>query len=192
MAIISFWFPGWWDREVDQFGRTIRSDVRKAVDEVWQTACRYTEVELGDVGEAMVLMEATVAQISAYLDNNGVALNHPDHEIPGLLMNNFWFALQRRKLELERMEPLGEAVPTIPYDWEHTISLQLDLLRLCQYLSPRGREILFLRLIGCDWKFIAQAHGLSVSRAKHVYARELERIRRILEASKTPKAGTGR
>jgi hypothetical protein len=76
----------WWDRDVDQTGRPIRSDVRLAGHEIWEQACQRTKVLLDDLSPAAELMENSIAQVSRYLDRIGAPESSQKH---GLLMVAF-------------------------------------------------------------------------------------------------------
>jgi len=68
MATIPEAGPMWWDREVDEQGRPIRADVRRAAHELWPEAVRRVRRTLSDPAEAAELMEITVLQISHHAD----------------------------------------------------------------------------------------------------------------------------
>src|SRR5437879_3811739 len=96
----------WWDRDLDHAGRPIRPDVRLAGHEIWEQACQRTQVLLADQSAAAELMEATVAQVSRYLDRIGAPLSTRKH---GLLLVAFCRALRRYAAKSSRLELVGGA-----------------------------------------------------------------------------------
>src|SRR6266545_1080172 len=95
----------WWDREIDDAGRLIRPDVRLAAQEIWQEACRRTQVVLADNAAAAELMECSVAQVSRYLDRHSAPLRAC--KMNGLLLLAFSRALKRRAGKINRIQSIG-------------------------------------------------------------------------------------
>src|SRR5215469_95171 len=98
----------WWDREFDDQGMRIRSDVRQAANDRWPEACNRVRAALGDTTEAAELMEAAVIHISHYLDRHHIPLL-TDQNVPSLLMLHFRQELWRRVGKSRRTEPITEA-----------------------------------------------------------------------------------
>src|ERR1700758_5490542 len=118
----------WWDRDVDQAGRPIRSDVRLAGHEIWEQACQRTKAALDDHGPAAELMENSVAQVSRYLDRIGAP---ESSEKRGLLMLAFCRALRRHTAKSTRLKLVGGCgeLPnhTVDNAWIRQIDARLEL-----------------------------------------------------------------
>src|ERR1700676_2569579 len=94
----------WWDRDLDHAGRPIRADVTLAGHEVWEQACQRTQVLLADQSAAAELMEATVAQVSRYLDRIGAPLSTRKNR---LVLVAFCRALRRYAGKSRRLKLVG-------------------------------------------------------------------------------------
>jgi DNA-directed RNA polymerase specialized sigma24 family protein len=168
----------WWDRDVDRAGRPIRPDVRLAGHEIWEQACRRTQVLLADHGPAAELMENTVAQVSRYLDRIGAPLSTRKH---GLLLVAFCRALRRYAAKSSRLELVGGA-GELSYHaadnvWVRQADARLDFEKIVRRLSERNAAVLALRAAEYEWKEIADLFGVSVPAVRNSFWREIERIR---------------
>jgi len=170
---------GWWDRDLDHAGRPIRPDVRLAGHEIWEQACQRTQVLLADQSAAAELMEATVAQVSRYLDRIGAPLTTRKH---GLVLVAFCRALRRYAAKSSRLELVGGAGELSQYAadnaWVRQVDTRLDFEKFVRRLSERNAAVLTLRAAEYEWKEIADLFGLSVAAVRNSFWREIERIRR--------------
>ncbi len=172
---------GWWDREVDQQGERIRTDVRAAAGELWERANILVESALGDRAAAGELMELSVEQASHYLDRKKIPVNSQNQV--GLLLIIFRRLLARRRLTLNRLEPVGgvfELAPRLSDNWAAQIDDRLDLAKIVGLLSDKSRETLSLRSAGYDWSEIAELMDTSVSSVKGSFWGEIRRLRQRL------------
>lgn len=169
----------WWDRDVDQAGRPIRTDVRLAGREIWEQACRRTEALLDDHGPAAELMENSVAQVSRYLDRMGA----PESTCkPGLLMVAFCRGLRRYAARLNRLEFVGGsgelASRTLDDGWAAQVNTRLELARIVRKLCDENGAALMLRAAGYEWEDVGQILGKSSAAIRISFWREIKRIRR--------------
>jgi hypothetical protein len=172
--------PIWWDRDVDAAGRPIRPDVRAAAHDVWLRACARTEAVLGESGDASGFMEASVAQISRYLDRGGSAANA--HDIPGLLMTAFSRTLRRYAMKLRRIQlvdDISEFTEPVPTSGScaNKEDCRLDAEKAARYLSDRGRVMLDLRRVGFEWKEIAVILNTTDCAVRAEFSREVKKAR---------------
>jgi DNA-directed RNA polymerase specialized sigma24 family protein len=169
----------WWDRGLDREGVSIREDVRKAAQEVWNSACGITTFILGDSSDTAELMDHCVSRVSRSLDARKQGLF--SQNAPALLMVAFRRELYARAERLRRFELIGDGqkfsdllrAPSRISD----IDFRLDLDKLVRRLSKRNRTILVLRDSGYDWKEIAGVLHVSISVAKNSFWRELQGLR---------------
>ena len=149
----------WWDRDADRAGRPIRPDVRAAAHGIWACACRQAESLISDCSQAADIMESTVAQVSRYLDRNGVVVF--SREMEGLLMTAFQRGLYRRIAKLRRVETWGGTGELshrlVDRTWAHQVHAHLELDQVVRRLCERSRTILALRYAGYTWKESAKA-----------------------------------
>ena len=169
----------WWDREIDDGGRPIRSDVRLAAQEIWQEACRRTQAVLADNAAAAELMEYSVAQVSRYLDRH--AAPSCGRNMQGLLLLAFSRVLKRRAGKANRLESIGGssdlANHTADDRWSRQVDARLDLERIVRNLSEQNGTVLALRWAGFDWKEIARLLGTSVAMVRNRFWREIKDAR---------------
>jgi DNA-directed RNA polymerase specialized sigma24 family protein len=174
----------WWDREADSAGRPIRQDVRTAANELWEEACRRTDLVLADRAQAADLMERSVAETSRYLNRIGAPSSSRKH---GLVMVAFCRALRRYARKSARLELLGGsnelADHSVDNRWLARANARLELEKIVRQLSERGAEVLMLRAAEYEWKEIAQVFGTSVAAIRNSFWREIERLRENLRSS---------
>ena len=168
----------WWDRERELRGRPNRPDVRLAGHEIWEQACRRTDMLLGDDGPAAELMENTVSQISRYLDAIEAPLSTRKH---GLLLVAFCRALRRYAAKSSRLESVGASseFSNYPADnaWLRHADARLDIEKIVGQLSEINATVLMLRAAEYEWKEIALLFGVSVASARNRFWREIQKIR---------------
>lgn len=168
----------WWDRDYDNEGRPIRSDVRSAGRDLWEQACRRTIAAVADPGPAAELMENAVAQVSRYLDRIQAPRSPRKH---GLVLVAFCRGLHRYAARLSRVEFVGgsEELPQLPTAERSMARAEahLELQRIVRNLSSRNAEILMLRASGHDWKQIATLFRTSPACVRNGFWREIERLR---------------
>jgi DNA-directed RNA polymerase specialized sigma24 family protein len=176
----------WWDRDCDDRGRPIRTDVRLAAHEIWEEACRRTYSVLADGAQAADLMESAVAEVSRYMDQHSRAVC--SCKMNPLLMVAFSRALQRRAGKLRRIESVGASMEldkrTACGNWSQQVDARLDLDRIVRRLSERSSVVLALRWAGYDWKEIAQLLGTSVAVVRNGFWREIQQLRRSLDGQR--------
>jgi DNA-directed RNA polymerase specialized sigma24 family protein len=169
--------PKWWDREFDDQGRSIRSDVRLAAHEIWDKACRRTIAVLGDEAEAAELMESTVMRVSEFLDRKADPAQ--TDKVPGLLMVSFCRELNRLAARLRRLETAGSAIDLEgekeDWSWWEKVGRELDKEKILAKLSLTHRHIWFLRDQGYDWSEIARRMQTSAASLKSGYWRALQK-----------------
>lgn len=168
----------WWDRDVDQAGRPIRSDVRLAGHEIWKQACQRTQGLVGDHAPAAELMENAVAQVSRYLDR----IEAPESSgKQALLMVAFCRQLQRYAAKLNRLELVGGSGELSSHTsgerWISQMNARLELARMVRKLSDTNGTVLMLRAAGYEWNDVAQMFGKSPASIRIRFWREVERIR---------------
>jgi DNA-directed RNA polymerase specialized sigma24 family protein len=182
LTMVSMACPGrtlaWWDRELDQAGRTIRPDVRSAAHDIWDQACQQTMAIVADHAPAAELMENTVAQVSRYLDRIGAPVSSRKH---GLLLVAYCRALRRYAVKANRLEPVGGSAELAMRMADLGSMRQADgrlaLDGVVRELSQRNRDVLSLRAAGYEWKEIAQVFGMSVPAIRNGFWREIGRLR---------------
>ncbi len=176
----SFEVALWWDREADRAGRPIRPDVRAAAHGIWACACRQAESLISDCSQAADIMESTVAQVSRYLDRNGVVVF--SRAMEGLLMTAFQRALYRRIAKLRRVETWGGTGELshrlVDRTWAHQVHAHLELDQVVRRLCERSRTILALRYAGYTWKESARLLGASVPALRSAFWRDVARVKR--------------
>jgi DNA-directed RNA polymerase specialized sigma24 family protein len=182
----------WWDRDVDEKGRRIRSDLRMIAPEIWDWACKCTQSRLGDIAPAAELMDKAIAQASAYLDKCAVPLNSDSHShLTGLMRRCFWSVLQRQAKQLRRMELVGDnsKLSHLAADltWSNRIESRIECERIVGLLSDKCRRILALRDAGYDWREIAAVLGTTPGAVKKSFLREIAQLQRKFHPSKRPK-----
>src|SRR5436305_4393277 len=171
----------WWDRDVDEKGRRIRSDLRLIAHEIWDWACHCTQSRLGDNAATAELMDNAIAQASAYLDKYAVPLNaHSDSHLAGLMRRCFWAVLQRHVKQLRRLEFVGDnsQLSDLATDatWSSQIENRIDFERIIGLLTDRGRRVLALRDAGYDWKEVATLLGITPGAVKKSFLREIREL----------------
>jgi predicted transcriptional regulator len=173
----------WWDRDVDRAGRPIRPDVRAAAHGIWGSAWRQAQSLISDSSQAADLMESTVAQVSRYLDRNGVLAF--SREMEGLLMLAFQRALYRRVAKLRRVENWGGSGElshrAIDRTWAHQVHAHLELDQVVRLVCERSRTILALRYAGYTWKESAKLLGASVPALRSAFWRDVARVKSELK-----------
>jgi hypothetical protein len=172
----------WWDRDLDPAGKPIRPDVRSAARDLWSYACQQTRVFMGDPSEAPGLMEASVIQVSHYLDRRGVPLFEQD--AGALLGCAFYRRLRRQLTKLRRLELAADITSFIaPQAGRSCVSKEdcrLDAEKTVRQLSERAREMYGLRNAGYGWKEIANRFEVSDAAARAEFSRELRRLKALL------------
>lgn len=169
----------WWDRDADRAGRPIRPDVRTAAHGIWGRACSQAQSLIYDGSQAADLMESTVAQVSRYLDRNGVVVF--SREMEGLLMVAFQRALHRRVAKLNRVENWGGTEElsrrAVDRTWAHQVHTHLELDQIVRLLCDRSRTILALRYAGYTWKESAKLLEASVPALRSAFWRDVARVK---------------
>ena len=165
----------WWNREFDDEGMRIRSDVRQAAHDKWPEARNRVRVALGDTTEAAELMEAAVIHISRYLDRHHIPL-FSYQNVSSLLMLHFRQELRRHVGRSRRVEPITEGnfdQASETENWVDEANRRIDLQRLCSLLSRRSCAIMGMRLLGRSWEKIGERLGISPYTARNSFWREV-------------------
>ena len=178
----------WWDRDMDPTGNPIRSDVRSAARELWSYACQQTRVFLGDPSEAPGLMEASVIQVSHYLDRRAAPLFERDAS--ALLACAFYRRLRRLLAKLRRLQLAADVssltAPRIGRSCPSKEDCHLDAEKVVRQLSDRARQMYELRSAGYGWKKIAEKFQISDAAARAEFSRELRRLKGLLGDKRLP------
>jgi len=132
-------------------------------------------------------MENTVAQVSRYLDRNGVEVF--SREMDGLLMVAFQRALYRRAAKLRRVENWGGSGElsrqAVDRTWTHQVHAHLELEQVVRLLGERTRTILTLRYAGYTWKESAKLLGASVPALRSAFWRDVARVKSELKGRRS-------
>src|SRR6266852_7419967 len=167
----------WWDRVDDDFGRTLRADVREAAHRIWPSVCAQANRILGDPGEAPELLESAIRKISVYLDTKNVPLHSADPG--GLLLLATYRALKRlaRRSGQLRSADQDSALAQVlrAPDWREETDRRLFLERLGCELDEKARAVLRLRLCGAGWKEIARIQQMNVAAVRQGFWRQVRR-----------------
>jgi hypothetical protein len=168
----------WWDREVDDQGRLLRTDVRQAAHQLWPEAVRRTRRMISDPAEAAELIEITVVYISHHLDRT----NAPQlaENIPSLLSLHFSQELRRLAKRLGRIILVGdnsaiEALAVVE-DWAERINRHHDFEKAMGYLRPRTRILVYMRLELHSWELIGAKLGKRPATLRKEFWKELHEV----------------
>jgi hypothetical protein len=153
----------WWDRDVDECGRPLRTDVREAAHQIWTSACGQARRMLGEDSDAPELIEGAVKSTSQYLDKRNIPLYTADtNALVALAFRRSLRRLARRRARLETLGSSNElAEIAVTTDLRDSVDRHLFLEQLTRELNPRSRGVLRLRLDGFDWKAIARSLGMT-------------------------------
>ena len=167
--------PPWWDREVDEFGSTIRADVRESARRIWGRVCVSVRSALGDSSEAQELLEKAVASVSRYLDRNDVA----PHDPSGLLIVSVYRLARRLARRRGRVQAVGGTSELAEIlkapDWSEAADRRIFLEQLVRGLKERNRAILRLRIAGYEWSEIAEMLKVDLSAARKAFWKDVRR-----------------
>jgi DNA-directed RNA polymerase specialized sigma24 family protein len=169
--------PSWWDREHDRSGREIRTDVRRAAEQLWPRLFRFAQQVIADSEfEAQELLERVVDSVSRYLSAKNAALQDPS----GLLVVKFRQELYRVARKQRRLETVGRssdvAEPLRCDGWADEADRSIFLQELVRALSERNRGVLRLRMAGYDWREIAQMLQVNVSTLRNSFWRDVRKL----------------
>lgn len=183
----------WWDRDVDEKGRRIRSDLRQVAHSIWDWASSCAQSRLGDDAGTAELLDLAIAHASAYLDKYAIPLNsHSESHLIRLLRRCFWSVLQRQARQLRRIELIGDSseLSDIATDntWSDQIDNRLDFEKLIGLLSERARSVLALRVAGYEWAEIATLLETTPGAIKKSFLRELGEVQRKFRSSPKPRS----
>ena len=173
----------WWDREVDDRGDLIRTDVRRAAHELWHGFCAYVHTALGDVDEAPALMESGVACISCYL--NRKAAPPSESRAQALLKRHFCRELKRRASRLARIEAIGLGSDLEAYgiatSWVEEFNCWLDIQKYRDNVTDRSWITFAMRYLEHPWDEISEKLGIPISTAKNSYREDIRKVRALLK-----------
>lgn len=177
----------WWDRDCDQFGNQIRSDVREAAHRVWKRVQYEVGVILGDTSEAAELLESAVAMVSVYLNRR----NAPAHDPSGLLVVAFHRLvrrLARRRGRIETKGGIGELAKMVQApSWSDEVERRILLEEIICQLSRANQGIVRLRLRGHSWEQIARMLSTTAAAARRNLYRDLRRAAAQFRTGSRPK-----
>lgn len=149
--------PIWWDRDRDERGNVLRSDVREAAKRIWPRLLHLAKEVLRDPEtEARTILEKVVDTISAYLDVRKIPLHDPG----GLLTAAFKRELYRLSGEEKKLVNIGDSAELA--DWLRSsdpaseADQRILFEEIVRILKPRNQAILRLRMAGYEWGEIAK------------------------------------
>ena len=182
--------PPWWDREVDESGNAIRTDVREAARRIWGTVCARVRSILGDSSEAPELLEKVVASVSRSLDRNNVA----PHDPSGLLIVEVRRSAQRLAGRRRREPAVGgtsELAESLNApDWSDAVDRRIFLERLVRALEEPNRAILRLRVVGYDWSEIGEILKVEPAVARKAFWKDVRRAQsQLLKPDRSDTSG---
>lgn len=167
----------WWDREYDQFGNSIRDDVREAAKKKWPQLLALAQRTLGNCDlEAQQLLEQVAEYISRYLNER----NTPPHDPSGLLVLKFREELHKLVRKQERLKQSGGTSDMEPMlratEWGEEADRRIFLAELIRALSKENRSILRLRRAGYEWAQIAKMFNANPSSLRRNFWAEIRKV----------------
>jgi DNA-directed RNA polymerase specialized sigma24 family protein len=179
----------WWDREFDEHGKPIRTDVREAAQRVWQQVQAEVEKILGDSTDAPELFENAVRAVSTYLGRQ----NAEPHDPSGLLIVAVHRLGRRLARHRGRVQAIGASSELSERlrapDWTAQADRSIFLKELTNHLSPENQGILRLRMDDFEWDEIARMRRVSPRTLRSNFWRDVRRAHLKLLGKPTPKAG---
>jgi len=178
MASIPDAGPMWWDRDVDDQGKPIRTDVRRAAHQLWPEAVKRVRRTLSDPAEASELMEGSVIQISHHLDHTNMPFFAS--KIPSLLSLHFSQELRRLAKKLGRVKLVGDKTNIEQYavaeGWAEQIDRRLDFKKIIGRLKAKSRTIVAMRLEEHNWNLISAKMGESAESLRKSFWKDLRKV----------------
>lgn len=170
--------PMWWDRDVDDQGRPVRTDVRQAAHQLWPEAVKRTRRMISDPAEAAELIEISVVCISHHLDRKETPAFAEN--IPSLLSLHFSQELRHLAKKLGRIKLVGdnsaiEAFAVVE-DWTERIDRHHDFEKAMGYFRPRMRILVYMRLELHSWELIGAKLGKRPATLRKEFWKELHEV----------------
>lgn len=155
--------PPWWDREFDERGIAIRTDVREAAHRVWPNVRVEVERVLGDFTDAPELLENAIAAVSKYLNHHNAEPQDPGALLI-LAVHRLAHRVARRRRRIQAIGGSSELAERLRApDWIAQADRRIFLKQLVSCLSPENRGILYLRMDDFSWEEIARIRGIAAS-----------------------------
>jgi DNA-directed RNA polymerase specialized sigma24 family protein len=167
--------PPWWDRESDERGIPIRTDVREAAHRVWPKVRVEVERILGDSTDAPELLESAIAAASKYLNHQNAEPQDPS----GLLILAVHRLAHRVARQRGRIQAVGSSSELSERlrapDWIAEADRRIFLRQLVSCLSPENQGILYLRMDDFSWEEIARIRGIAALKMRSDFWRDVRR-----------------
>lgn len=167
--------PPWWDRELDERGKPIRSDVRDAAQRLWPRARTTVEKILGDSADAPELLENAVGAISRYLNHQNAEPQDPT----GLILVALHRLASRMAGQRGRVQAIGGSSDLAERlrapDWIDAADRRLFLEELTSCLSQENKGVLNLRMDDFSWEEIAKMRGIAPLTLRSNFWRDVRR-----------------
>ena len=178
MATVPDTGPIWWDRDVDDQGVPIRTDVRQAAHDLWPEAVKRVRRTLSDDAEAAQLMEDTVLYISRHLDR--VQATSFASYVPSLLSLHFSQELRRLAGKRGRIRLVGdrnsiEECATVE-GWAERIDRHIDFEKIVCLLNERSRTIVAMRMQDHEWDVIGHKLGMLPATVRRAFWKDLREV----------------
>jgi len=181
--------PPWWDREHDESGRPIRTDVREAAQRVWQRVCVEVQKVLGDFTDAGELLEKAVAAVSIYLEKQ----NAEPHDPSKLLIVAVYRLARRLARQRGRVQAIGGVSDLAEIlrapDWIDEADRRITLQKLVSHLSPESQGLLHLRMKGFEWAEIGRMCRGEPAALKLKFWRDVRRAHEAILRTPSPDVG---
>jgi DNA-directed RNA polymerase specialized sigma24 family protein len=183
--------PPWWDREFDERGRPIRTDVREAAHRVWSYIRAEVERILGDSTDPPELLESAVASVSKYLNHRKAEPQDPS----GLLILAVHRLAHRVARQRGRIQAIGGSSELSERlrapDWIVQADRRIFLKQLVSCLSPENQGILYLRMDDFSWEEISRIRGIAALTLRSDFWRDVRRAHLKLLRKPSLQSGGG-
>jgi hypothetical protein len=169
----------WWDREVDDDGNPVRTDVRQAACKLWPYARKSVEKKLHDLAGAPEVLEAAVFHVSRHLDRGGIPLFQRDAF--SLLRLRIRQEIRYRAKKLNRLQLIGDDIDIVEQlaavqGWAERIDRRLDFSKGFCHLNETSRSMILARLQAQGWEIVGPRFCMSGIEARKAFWKDVHEV----------------